>query len=92
MPNWNSKEQKHQPVKKEETQAKERQAISLFGEGYSVRHISKIMGLSISRINEYLRKEHTPNKGKTRTGGLAPTGVRQTTIQEEVKDEYKGRC
>ena len=92
MPNWNSKEQEHQPVKKEETQAKERQAISLFGEGYSVRHISKIMGLSISRINEYLRKEYTPNKGKTRTGGLAPTGVRQTTIQEDVKDEYKGRC
>jgi transposase len=84
MPNWNSKEQEHQPVKKEETQAKERQAISLFGEGCSVRHISKIMGLSISRINEYLRKEYTPNKGKTRTGALAPTGVRQNT--------NKGRC
>ena len=61
MPNWNSKEKKHTPVKKEETKAKQRQAISLFGEGCSVRHISKVMGLSISRINEYIRKEYNTN-------------------------------
>lgn len=54
--NWNSKKEIFEDIKSEETIIKAQYAIELKKKGMPVADIAKKMGLSKSRIYEYLRK------------------------------------
>jgi hypothetical protein len=53
--NWNSKERVYTNIVKKETLAKSKMAREFKSEGNSVLEITKKIGLSKSRIYEYLR-------------------------------------
>ena len=64
MENWNSKDLKYTPIKKQPTLHKARMAQQLRANGISVSGISTMLNLSKSRIYEYLRKDFiAPNNG-----------------------------
>jgi len=61
MTNWKSKTSEYTPIKKSSTIIKANIAIDMRIEGHSVAYIAKHMGLSKSRIYEYLRKDVIPS-------------------------------
>jgi uncharacterized protein YjcR len=55
MANWNSSTKTYSNVVKEETKEKETMAKKLYSRSFTVKEIAQRMGLSESRIREYLR-------------------------------------
>ena len=67
MQNWKSSESKYTPIKKRKTIEQARIAIKLYTEGHKVAYIAEHMGLSKSRIYEYIKKDFiAPPKPPTR--------------------------
>jgi|TARA_R110000803_G_scaffold29490_1_gene67205 DNA-binding CsgD family transcriptional regulator len=55
MNNWDSENKKYTNIIKVDTKDRAEEAIKLRAEGMTVREIAYKMGLSISRIYQYLR-------------------------------------
>lgn len=54
--NWNSKTGKYTDLVNESTISKAKKAHKLMTKGYSVKEISEIIGVSTTRVYQYLRE------------------------------------